>query len=217
LELLTDVPTFGVNAIFLAKERLPKPITYYVVEDTAVFRDNLPAIKACEAEWKLFPAMYRRSFSDAELGDRTLFFRMNDGFYGRRTGTVCHPRFSLDAAQRLYCGQSVTILNLQLAHWMGFQRVVLIGMDFTYRIPDDADRDGLRIVSRSDDPNHFHPDYFGVGKTWHDPRLDRVLVNYHLADEIYRATGREIVNATEGGKLDVFPRLPLREALGLDG
>ncbi len=217
LELLTDVPTFGVNAIFLANERLPKPITYYVVEDTMVFKDNLPAIKACDAVWKLFPTMYRASFNDAELDDQTIFFRMNAGFYGRDTGTKCHPRFSFDATQRLYCGQSVTVINLQLAHWMGFQRVVLIGMDFSYRIPEDADRTGVRIVSRSDDPNHFHPDYFGAGKTWHDPRLDRVLVSYHLADEIYRATGREIINATEGGKLDLFPRLPLREAIGWTG
>ena len=111
----------------------------------------------------------------------------------------------------------MTIINLQLAHWMGFQRVVLIGMDFTYRIPDDAERDGVLIISRSDDPNHFHPDYFGAGKSWKDPQLDRVLVNYHLADEIYRATGREIVNATEGGKLDLFPRMSLREAIGVDG
>ena len=161
--------------------------------------------------------MYRPSFDDSEVDDRTIFFRMNAGFYGRRTGTKCHPRFSLDATQRLYCGQSVTIINLQLAHWMGFQRVVLIGMDFSYRIPEDADRNGGRIISRSDDPNHFHPDYFGAGKTWNDPRLDRVLVSYHLADEVYRATGREIINATEGGKLDLFPRLSLREAIGWNG
>jgi GT2 family glycosyltransferase len=215
LEILTDVPTFGVNAIFLGAERLPKPVTYYVVEDTSVFRENLEAIKAFEAEWKLFPAMYLDSFDEEEIGEQTVFFRMNAGFYDRKSGTACHPRFSLDATQRLYCGQSVTILNLQLAHWMGFHRVVLIGMDFTYTIPDDVDRDGALIISRTDDPNHFHPDYFGSGKSWKDPMLDRVLVNYHLADEIYRATGREIVNATEGGKLDVFPRLPLRDAIGV--
>ncbi len=142
LELLTDVPTFGVNAIFLAQDRLPEPITYYVVEDTMVFEDNVAAIKAFAADWKLFPAMYRPAFEESELDDHTIFFRMNAGFYGRKTGTKCHPRFSLDATQRLYCGQSVTIINLQLAHWMGFQRVVLIGMDFTYRIPEDADRQG---------------------------------------------------------------------------
>ena len=100
---------------------------------------------------------------------------------------------------------------------MGFQRVVLIGMDFSYRYPTTVEREGTRILSRGDDPNHFHPDYFGAGKTWKDPMLDRVLVNYHLADEIYRATGREIINATVGGKLDVFPRMPLREAIGVDG
>ena len=84
LEMLTDVPTFGVNAIFLAAERFPKPITYYVVEDTSVFRENLEAIKAFEAEWKLFPAMYRPSFDETEIDDHTIFFRMNAGFYGRK-------------------------------------------------------------------------------------------------------------------------------------
>jgi hypothetical protein len=213
LELLTDAPTFGVNSIFLAADRLPRPITYYVVEDTSVFNENVAAIKAFRSDWKLFPAMYRPAFADPELDERTIFFRMNAGFYGRKTGTICHPRFSLDPTQRLFAGQSVTIINLQLAHWMGFRRVVLIGMDFSYTIPDDVDRDGALIISRSDDPNHFHPDYFGVGKSWKDPLLDRVLVNYHLADEVYRATGREIVNATVGGRLDVFPRLSLRDAL----
>ena len=213
LALLTDVPTFGVNSIFLAAERFPRPITYYVVEDTSVFHENAEAIKAFRTDWKFFPAMYRPEFGDREVDERTVFFRMNAGFYGRKTGTVCHPRFSLDPTQRLFTGQSVTIINLQLAHWMGFHRVVLIGMDFSYTIPDDVDRDGSLIISRSDDPNHFHPDYFGAGKSWKDPLLDRVLVNYHLADEVYRSTGREIVNATVGGHLDVFPRLSLRDAL----
>jgi glycosyl transferase family 2/6-hydroxymethylpterin diphosphokinase MptE-like protein len=217
LELLADVPTFGVNAIFLAADRLPRPITYYVVEDTMVFKENLAEIKAFETEYKLFPAMYRTAFDESELDDHTMFFRMNAGFYDRATGTACHPRFSLDATQRVYCGQSVTIINLQLAHWMGFRRVVLIGMDFSYHVPDSSDRQGFRIVSRGDDPNHFHPDYFGPGKTWKDPMLDRVLVGYHLAGEVYRATGREIINATVGGKLDLFPRMPLDEAVGITG
>ena len=39
----------GVNAIFLAYERLPQRLTYYVVEDTSVFRENLPQIKALDA------------------------------------------------------------------------------------------------------------------------------------------------------------------------
>ena len=213
LGLLAGQVTFGVNSIFLADDRLPEPLTYYVVEDQAVFRENTAEIKAYQAGTKIFPSDYRHYFSDDEVTANTAFFRMNAGFYGRGTGNYCHPRFSTDVSQRVFCGQSVTIANLQLAFWMGIQRVVLIGMDFSYSIPSDAERRGDVIVSQSDDPNHFDPRYFGAGKTWHDPKLDRVLVNYRLAGEIYRAAGREIVNATVGGRLEVFPRLDLRSAL----
>jgi hypothetical protein len=212
LSLVAGFPTFGVNAIFLAGDRLPEPIWYYVVEDTAVFKDNVDAIRLFKPRMKLLPTLYRDSYVP-DPGDDVIWFRMNMGFYGRSTGTLCHPRFSLDAPQRVFCGQSVTIINLQLAHWFGFQRVVLVGMDFSYTIPEDADRDGNLIVSNSDDPNHFHPDYFGKGKTWKDPKLDRVLLNYRLAHDVYRATGREIINASVGGHLDLFPRTDLTTAL----
>jgi GT2 family glycosyltransferase len=218
--LLERADTFGVNSIFLASERLTRPLTYYVVEDTAVFKDNTEAIKAYEADTKLFPTLYRPHFDADEIGANTHFFRMNMGFYGRTspdgpTGTVCLPRFSTNAAQRVFCGQSVTIINLQLAHWLGYSRLLMIGMDFSYQIPSDAEVNGNLIVSRSDDPNHFHPDYFGAGKTWKDPKLDRVLVSYRLAHRVYRATGREIVNCTVGGNLHEFPRATLEEALSV--
>ena len=213
LSLLDGHVTIGVNSIFLAADRLPGPLTYYVVEDQAVFRENTDEIKRYVAGTKIFPSNYRHAFNDQEIDDNTVFFRMNAGFYGRGTGTYCHPRFSTDASQRVFCGQSVTIANLQLAYWMGAQRVVLIGMDFSYSIPSDAERRGDVIVSQSDDPNHFDPTYFGAGKTWHDPKLDRVLVNYRLAGEVYEASGREIINATVGGKLEVFPRMNLADAL----
>jgi len=219
LGILAGTDTFGVNSIFLADELLPEPLTYYVVEDTAVFKDNADVIKAYPAVHKLFPTMYLPRFADNEITENMHFFRMNLGFYGRTaadgtpTGTLCHPRFSTNAAQRSYCGQSVTIVNLQLAYWFGYSRIVFIGMDFSYQIPDDAERNGNIIVSRSDDPNHFHPDYFGAGKTWKDPKLDRVMVNYRLAGEVFRADGREIINSTVGGKLELFPRMSLAEAL----
>jgi hypothetical protein len=107
----------------------------------------------------------------------------------------------------MFSGQSVTLINLQLAYYLGFQEVVLIGMDFSYTIPPDAVVEGDVITSASADPNHFHPDYFGPGKVWKDPKLDRVLANYALAKTIYEADGRRIVNATAGGQLELFERV----------
>ena len=131
---------------------------------------------------------------------------------GLLRASVAHRRRSkvlVDAAQRVYAGQSVTYVNLQLAFHMGFTSVVLIGVDFDYVIPDDAERNGELLTSRGPDPNHFHPNYFGAGKTWKDPRLDRVAQNYELARAMLEAAGREIVNATVGGKLEIFRRVEL--------
>lgn len=200
--------TIGVNGIFYA-EALDFPLTYYVVEDTSVMEENLEAIKSYEAGHKFFPTIYRSMYQTDE--DNVTFFTMNRGFYAKESPNFCTPRFSTDASQRVFCGQSVTIINLQLAYYMGFSEVYLIGMDFSYTIPDSAERQGDLITSTEDDPNHFHKDYFGKGKTWKDPKLDRVLNNYQLAKAMFEADGRIIYNATAGGKLEIFPRADFHE------
>lgn len=204
LRLLSSEFTIAVNAIFLAGEKLGFDPSYYVVEDTAVVADNLSAIKSFPAGQKLFPSIYRDQIGEAP---NITYFMMNRGFYSPSSPNYCIPRFATDVQQQIFCGQSVTIINLQLAYHLGFTEVVLIGMDFSYSIPADAEVDGNRITSRSDDPNHFHPDYFGPGKVWKDPKLDRVLANYALAKEVFEADGRRIVNATAGGNLELFERI----------
>ena len=204
LSKMGDDRTFAVNGIFLAADKMRFDPTFYVVEDTSVLKENLEAIKAYPASYKIFPSIYRNLVGEA---DHIYYFMMNRGFYEQRSQNYCVPRFSTDPGQRLYAGQSVTIINLQLAYYFGFSEVYLIGMDFSYVIPDSAERKGDVLTSTEDDPNHFHPDYFGKGKTWKDPKLDRVLANYRLADAMFRTDGRRIVNATAGGKLEIFPRV----------
>ena len=208
LRKLKDEFTIGVNGIFYAADQMGFELSYYVVEDTMVMRDNVEAIREYKAGHKFFPSIYRDQVGEAP--DVT-YFMMDRGYYAPSSPSFCVPRFSTDATQRLYSGQSVTILNLQLAYYMGFQEVVVIGMDFSYTVPEDSKVDGAHILSMGDDPNHFHPDYFGKGKIWKDPKLDRVLANYQLAKLMYEADGRRIVNATPGGKLELFDRVPYDE------
>lgn len=217
LSLLRDEITIGVNSIFLA-DAIDYPLSYYVVEDSLVMKDNLNAIKEYRAGHKFFPSIYRELYDDAPVKEGSLgdvnFFNMNGGFYLRQSPNFCVPRFSTDASERLYCGQSVTIVNLQLAYYMGFSEVYVIGMDFSYTIPETSEIDGNHILSTGDDPNHFHKDYFGKGKTWKDPKLDRVLNNYQLAKVMFEADGRAIYNATAGGMLELFERRDFHEVFG---
>ncbi|MGB7964196.1 MAG: glycosyltransferase [Propionicimonas sp.] len=211
LAQLRGIPTFGVNGIYYADDRLPESLTYYVVEDTKVFQENTADVLAYGRERAgtfVLPTLYRPSLGP---DDTPVMFRMNGGFYRPTDPSFARPRFSTNAVEVLYCGQSVTIINLQLAHWMGFSEVGLIGMDFSYAIPQGTHVQGDVYTSAGDDPNHFDSRYFGAGKTWKDPKLNRVLANYELAKAIYESDGRRIVNCTEGGALESFERIALAD------
>lgn len=202
LRKLKNEYSFGVNSIFLKSEEFSP--TFYVVEDHHVAKDNSERINKLNNSIKFFPRNYKHIL---RKDHQTHYFNMNTGYYQEYSSNYCIPRFSTDASKKLYCGQSVTIICLQLAFYMGFKEVYLIGMDFNYTIPKDAIiEDGGVILSMSDDPNHFDSSYFGKGKRWHDPHLDRVYRSYQLAKLCFEAQGRKIYNATYGGKLELFER-----------
>lgn len=209
LSLLDNECTFGVNGIFYKTKELGFSPTFYMVEDSFVMQDNLKEINSYYGkEQRFFPVDYKHLIKNHQ---KTCFFKMNKGFYIDESPNFQRPRFSTDFAEKGFCGQSVTILNLQLAYYMGFSEVYLIGMDFSYQIPKSAKVEGVNIESTEDDENHFHPEYFGKGKRWHDPQLDQVLKNYEMAMMIYKGDGRKIYNATVGGNLNLFERVKFED------
>lgn len=210
LNLLKSEYTFGVNGIFYKTKEMGFKPTFYVVEDYHVMQDNVDEIVDFNCEYNFFPARYKKHFK-GKMRDNNTFFHLNEGFYIEGGPNYEKPRFSYDASSRLYCGQSVTIVNLQMAYYLGFDEVYLIGMDFNYDLPSTAIVDGDVIESTEDDINHFHPDYFGVGKKWHDPKLHNVLKNYEMCKFAFEQDGREIINATVGGKLEVFNRVDFKD------
>lgn len=211
LGALTGEITFGVNGIFYMTTETGFRPTYYTVEDNHVVHDNIHQINRVSAAAKFFPDKYRGVILET---DETYFLNTDWGFYWRSSPHFEATRFSFDCDQQIYVGQTVTYLNLQLAYYMGFTEVYLIGMDFNYEIPKTAGIENLTILSTEADPNHFHPEYFGAGKRWHFPKLENCLKVYQHAKEVYEADGRRVINATVGGKLEVFPRTPFEQIVG---
>ncbi|WP_228027963.1 6-hydroxymethylpterin diphosphokinase MptE-like protein [Costertonia aggregata] len=204
LGLLKNEFSFAVNGIFYKTDEMGYKPSFYVVEDGAVMRDNKKRINEFKSDYNFFPSIYKKDIHNRE---NTYFFNMDRSFYEKRSPYFEIPRFSVDCSQKIYCGQSVTIVNLQLAYFLGFSEVYLIGMDFNYEIPASLKIDGHVFESTEDDVNHFHPDYFGKGKKWHDPKLHNVLKSYKMAKLMFEIDGRHIYNATDGGKLDLFDRV----------
>jgi glycosyltransferase involved in cell wall biosynthesis len=193
--------TFGVNSIFYNFDKMGFKPTFYVVEDKLVAEDRAKEINELDGMTKIF-GQYTKKY---KLQDRDDVIWANVIVDYEKYPDF--PHFSENAAACLWVGGTVSYLCMQLAYYMGLSEVYLVGFDHNYVIPADANMDGTIITSASDDPNHFHPEYFGKGKRWHDPCLERMELAYHRAKQVYEQNGRKIYNATVGGKLDIFPRV----------
>ena len=118
--------------------------------------------------------------------------------------------FARDCAVSYCQGFTVTYAAMQLAFHMGFHKVALIGADHDFADKGTANK---LVTATTKDRNHFDPRYFSNGMQWQLPDLIESDASYSKARDTFIAFGRSIVNATEGGKLEIFERKSLKRFL----
>jgi hypothetical protein len=183
--------TFGLNRIYLMFPDLGFGTTYFVSVNDLVIEQCTKDISALPMP-KFLSWRSHRFFSAGSLPATFLYT------------TYDNPSFSRDVRHRVWESATVTYVALQLAFHMGFEQVILIGVDHNSNVPGKAN---TTIVSQGDDPNHFHPGYFGKGFRWQLPDFETSEIGYRLARQAYEIDGRQILDATIGGKLTIFPKV----------
>lgn len=114
-----------------------------------------------------------------------------------------------DIAGRMPGVQSVSIMCLSIAMFMGFRQIYLLGTDHDSFLTGEykyfyeptvlrdkdlsVDKDGRVLTDR-------HDDFQGLATLWRQ---------YRALRQIAEANSIEVFNATAGGALDEFPRVPL--------
>jgi hypothetical protein len=190
LSPLQDEITFGMNRIYLLFPEMQFETTYYVsINDLVVgqFADDIAALNMPRfISW--------RSHRHLRHAEDITYMRPIRG----------QAAFSDDVVNAFYEGSTVTFAALQLAYYMGFSTVYLIGVDHNFQTKGEANK---TVTSQSDDPNHFHPEYFGKGYKWQLPDLDGSEVAYYHAKVAYEKDGRQVYDATVNGKLQVYPKV----------
>jgi hypothetical protein len=184
--------TFGLNRIYLLFPELGFSTTYLVTVNWLVLEQCVDEILALSTT-KFLPWSFHGRLT-GEQPANTVFIQCDGSKH----------TFATEARRPLWQGTTVTYIAMQLAYHMGFQKVILIGVDHSFITqgkPHEA------VISQGDDPNHFSPDYFGKGFKWQLPDLKTSEIAFRLARQAFEAAGREIVDATVGGKLTVFPKL----------
>jgi hypothetical protein len=190
LTRLRDECTFGMNRIYLGFPEMGFETTYYLAINSLV-------IEQCAADIR---ALRMPRF--VSWRSRHLIGTAPDLNFLHTTYTG--PKFAQDARGRLWEGATVTNVALQLAFHMGFQEVVLIGVDHNYSAQG---KPNTTVVSQGEDRDHFHADYFGKGFRWQLPDLETSEIGYGMARQAYEAAGRRVIDATVGGKLTIFPKV----------
>jgi hypothetical protein len=132
----------------------------------------------------------------------------------RRDVTFMHSvqvnRFAEDCTWSYVQGSTVTYMAMQIAFHLGCTRVALVGCDHNFDAKGPAH---AKVASGEVDRSHFDPNYFAGGVHWNLPDLVGSEYFYALAGRHYAKAGREILNCTEGGKLELFRRQSLGEFL----
>lgn len=118
LSLLSRCHTFGLNKIYLMNERVKLNLSYHVAVNPLVIQQSVDE----------FSSMRCPSFLSADASHKIL--PSSELIYKIWTGGPF--LFQKDMTKSLFEGATVTYIALQIAFFMGFHKVFLIGVDHNF-------------------------------------------------------------------------------------
>ncbi|MGY4867398.1 6-hydroxymethylpterin diphosphokinase MptE-like protein [Mycolicibacterium elephantis] len=201
LEKFDSVKSIGMNKIDLIYSRTSWRPDLVVCTNNLVARQNQDAWVAAGVpvylSWKC------RYFIRREL-------RRNFSYFLSRTSN----EFSTNIIDGVGSAGTVTYTALQFAYFMGADPVIIVGVDHSFaglhhgRENEIEKRTGM-------DQDHFDPNYFAHGQMWGIPNLPLSERGYTFARQAFEADGRRVLDATIGGKLTIFEKVSIDDAIRL--
>lgn len=197
LKLVENQYTFGMNSICLLEESNGFRPTYYGIQDINVYEKLESSItakyKGCSnvlvasriasrykipKEWRIFPYNF--------------MYHSHDRWFNQ----LYLSKFSDNCYSMVYDGFTITFSLIQLAMYMGFGEIYLLGADCDYS---------------NTEKQHFLE--YGIKDPTINESPKRMLSAYLVAKKYADKSGVKIINATRGGNLEVFERKSLEDIL----
>ena len=190
------VPSFACNKIFLGFKNTDWRPDYFFVSDTKIIKDIDVESIGLSYDTMFFPRMFKKEIR-------------RGNYYEKLEHDWLHSdKFSTDAYKGVYGRETVVIEMVQFAYYMGFSRVYIIGVDFSYNM-QSVDEKSHTFVNGGN--NYFIKDYAKPGEVINLGNQQSNILGFQAARKAFEENDREIYNATRGGKLEVFVRKNLDE------
>jgi hypothetical protein len=201
LERLKGETTFASNKIYKIFNKTTWRPTFYMVVDQTVLEENVKDINLVEANTKLTLKVYKHLFN-AEI-----YF--NNNLYKKNCGS-----FSTNIMESLYSSGTVSYHLLQVAYYLGFSEVYLLGHDYNFKGAISKTKD-LSFLKKDENSQHyFSEDYIRKDEKKPGQAPEKIYYGMDKAKRAYEESGRKIYNATRVSYLDVFEQRDFDELFG---
>lgn len=215
LDQLKGEYTFAANRIYEIFEQTKWRPTYYLIADAPIPQERYDIIKRNASKLgHMFIRVDTRNAQDEKksldypIEKLTRIFYEQDGYFKiyQNVWNQWSSYVSEDISDHFSDGCTVTFTSIQLAIYMGFTEIYLFGVDFSYSVMYDADGKLHKDESIQD--------YF-TGERYKETvfNYNSMLHAYQIAKEYCDNHNIKIMNATRGGKLEVFERTSLEKIL----
>lgn len=191
LEILKKSKSISIsmNRIYKAFDRTEWRPDYYMVADWRCIEESGQEILELDISNKFISDVYQ-PFWNQDMPDNVYEYHCHF-----LAGAEKLPSFSTDFTYGAYSCATVTYDCIQLAVYMGFEEIYLLGVDFEFS-------EDYKNVS-----NHFISNYYSQDSKTSYFLKEESLAAYQAAKQYADKHGIKIYNATRGGKLEVFERV----------
>ena len=189
------IPTFGFNRIYLMFEKTNWRPTYYISQDEKMLKNCIEQVNEMKVPYKFIPLQWKYYFG-IDI-DKALYFNI-ERYDSRKI--VQFGNF----ANFVENSSTVAYTAAQLAAYMGFKKIYLIGVDHSFSV---VKNDKGEIIRDENARDYFSDVYNADKDELYIPNLDASTRTFLKMKKNCDANGIKVYNATRGGKLEVFPRV----------
>jgi hypothetical protein len=192
VEKLKNEVTFSMNSICLAFNETEWRPTYYGIQNVDVYNKFEKQIEKLDAKCIFVADVIAKQ---KKIPDNFYIFPLHlldHKSYHKKYNT----KFSDNSFAVVYDGFTITYSLIQIAAYMGFEEIYLLGADSNY----------------SKNTSHHFKDY-GIADPFYFTAGERMISAYKEAKNYTNNSNLKIFNATRGGMLEVFERVNLDKVL----
>jgi hypothetical protein len=214
LNLIQNEYSFAANRIYKIFDNTCWRPTFYCIQDMNVAKElgeeaniALKAAKHCFIRMRSYDSTNKWLENHSNITYVPIV---------EKTNHVSKIGFAHNCENFIYDGWTVTYMSMQLAVYMGFSDIYLLGIDHSF--PFEMKSDGsIKVVDTNKAAHFYETADSNKGDKGYERRTSfkSFVTKAYSEAEIYsKKTNRfRIYNATRGGELEVFERVELAEIL----